>query len=331
MYDTLRETTMPAVVAPRYGSADVLRTAEVPVPVPAADQVLIAVGASAVDRGVVHLLHGTPYVARLAFGLRRPKQPVPGLDVSGTVVEVGADVTRFRPGDAVYGVATGAYAQFAVAKESKLAERPTGLTDVEAAVVPISGLTALQAVRDVAAVQPGERVLVTGASGGVGSYAVQVAKAFGGHVTALASAPKMDFVAELGADEVIDRTTFAVDENAGRFDVVLFIAGTQTVRELRRLLTPKGTLVVIGAEDGRQILGIGRQLRAIALSPFVSQKLTMHMSREDHRDVAALTAMIDAGTLRPTLDRAYPLADAASAIADLERGRAKGKLAIAVA
>jgi NADPH:quinone reductase-like Zn-dependent oxidoreductase len=322
--------TMQAIVGRRYGNPDVLTVETINRPLIGSDEVLVEVHAAGVDRGVAHLMRGTPYLIRPAFGMSKPKNPVPGLDVSGVVVAVGDDVTRFQPGDAVYGIAKSAYAEYAAAKESKLAPKPAGLSHEEAAVVAISGLTALQATRDAAAVAPGQHVAVFGASGGVGTYLVQTVKAAGGEVTAVASAAKADLVTSLGADHVIDYATDELDTIEGRFDTILFAGGTQGVNQLRRMLKPKGVLVVIGSEDGGRWLGIGRQLRAVLMSPFVGQRLVMFLSKETHVDIEALTGMIEAGTLRPHVGAVFPLAETADAFRHLESGKARGKIAIRV-
>lgn len=322
--------SMQASLSNAYGGPEVVETTEVSLPSIGADEVLVEVHAAGLDRGVVHLLQGNPYVIRLGFGLKRPKNPIMGFDVSGVVVEVGAGVTRFEPGDEVFGVAKGSFAQYAAALESKLAKRPTKLSHVETAVIPISGLTALQATRDIAKVEPGERVGIFGASGGVGSYAIQTAKDAGGIVTAVASAPKEDFVRSLGADHFVDYESEEINQLDKQFDVILFIAGTQNVRELRSMLTKKGRLVVIGGEDGGKILGIGRQIRALMMSPFVSQKLTMFLSKESHVDIETLAKMVDEGTLHPKVSATYPLSEVAAAITDLNDRRVTGKIGIKI-
>ena len=319
--------TMRAVVAERYGGIEALRVTERQRPDIASDEVLVQVYAAGLDRGQLHLLNGEPSPLRLALGLRRLRQPVMGLDVSGIVIEVGSAVTRFAPGDEVFGIARGSFADYAVAKESKLARKPAGLSHTAAAVVPVSGLTALQACRDAGRVARGDRVLVTGASGGVGSFAVQIAKASGATVTTVARAATADLVRSLGADEVIE-ADHLLAAGDGRFDVILFIAGTQSVRQLRRLLTPTGTLVVIGGEDNDRITGISRQLRAVASSPFVRQRLTMLVSKETHVDIEELGRMIEAGSLRASVGATYALADIAVAFGALADRQVRGKIAI---
>jgi NADPH:quinone reductase-like Zn-dependent oxidoreductase len=325
---TTPTATMNAVMRRTYGGPDTLAYETVARPTIDDDEVLVEVHAAGLDRGVVHAVRGTPYVGRLSFGIRAPRRPVIGLDVSGVVVAVGRLVSRFQPGDQVYGIAKGSFAEYAAAPESKLVHKPSALSHVEAAVVPVSGLTALQATR-AATVSPGQHVAVLGASGGVGTFLVQTAKAAGAEVTATSSAAKSDLVSSLGADHVLDHTTGELDAMAGHFDAILFVAGTQSVTALRRLLTKDGRLVVIGADHGRW-LGIGRQIRATLLSPFVPQKLSMLISRETHVDIEALTAMVEQGTLRPHVGAVYPLAQAADAVRHLEAGQARGKIAIQV-
>ena len=269
-----RPTTMRAIRQERFGTvaAEVFSMATTEIPTPGADEVLVRVHAAGVDRGVWHLMAGLPYAVRAAgFGIRAPKTPTPGMDLSGTVVSVGADVDGFAPGDDVYGIGNGAYAEYAVAPAEKLAHKPDHLDHTQAAVLAISGLTALQAVRDQASVQPGQKVLVVGASGGVGSYAVQIAKAFGAEVTGVASSSKLDLVRGLGADHVVDYTASDFTDTDDRYDAIIDTGGNRRLRDLRRILTDDGTLVIVGGEGGGKWLGgTDRQLRAMALSPFDS-------------------------------------------------------------
>ncbi len=326
-------TTMTAVVQQQYGpvAADVLSLAEVPVPTPGKGQVLLRMRASAVDRGVWHLMAGTPKAVRLVFGLRRPKYPVPGLDVAGTVVALGPDVTELAVGDEVFGVGKGAYAQYAVAPAAKLARRPAAIPVEQAAAVAISGMTAIQAVRDHGAVQPGERVLVLGASGGVGTYLVQMARAAGAHVTGVCSAAKAEFVHSLGADEVLDHATDTWLTDGSRFDVILDGGGNHRLRDLRRALTEHGRLVIIGGEGGGSLFGgLDRQFRAVLWSPFVSQTLTFFTSKENRADVEAVGEMILSGQVTPALDRTFPLADAAAAVDHVGTGLVRGKVVITI-
>jgi NADPH:quinone reductase-like Zn-dependent oxidoreductase len=293
--------------------------------------VLVRVHAAGLDRGTWHLMTGTPYAVRLATGLRRPRQPVPGLDLAGTVVAVGAAVTRFVPGDEVFGIGTGTFAEYALAKEGKLAAKPARLTHEQAATVAVSGLTALQAVTDIAGVRPGQRVLVTGASGGVGSYAVQIAVAAGAEVTGVCSTAKADLVRSLGATHVLDYASDDFAAVADRFDVIIDIAGGASLSRLRRALTPTGTAVLVGGEDAGRITGTGRQLRGLVVSMFTRQRLTIRVPRERAEDLERLAALVEAGRLTPSVGRTYPLADAVEAMRDLVAGKARGKVAITVA
>ncbi len=321
---------MRAVIQQQYGGSEQLSVAETTDPVAGPHDVLVRVRAAGVDRGTWHLMTGRPYALRLAFGLRRPKHPVPGRDVSGVVVEVGAQVTAVAVGDEVIGTADGSFAELAVVPESRVARKPAGLSFEEAAALPISGVTALQAVRDAGRVRPGDRVLVIGASGGVGSFAVQIATAYGAAVTGVASGGKADLVRSAGADRVIDYAREAIDDGT-RYDVVLDIAGLRPIRELRRLLTDRGTLVIAGGEGGdRWLGGTHRQLAAIALSPFVRQRLTALMSKETADDFAAVAQLVDQGRVRPMLERTFALHEAAKAIDHVAAGHARGKVALTV-
>jgi len=323
---------MRAVTQDRYGSADSLTIATIERPEIESDEVLIEVVAAGVDRGVWHLVTGKPYLVRLAgYGITKPKNPVPGLDVSGRVVAVGDGVTRFDIGDEVFGIAAGTYAEFAAAKEEKLAHKPAALSFEEAAVASISGITALQALTDVAQVQAGQSVLVIGASGGVGSYAVQLAKALGATVTGVASGAKADLVVSLGADEVIDYTASEYLDGEARYDVIIDIGGLNSIKRLRRALKKTGTLVIVGGEGGGSVTGgIGRQLRAKMLSLFVSQRLTFFLSAEHHSHMERLAGYLETGDVTPAVGHRYGLDEVPQAIADLESGRARGKSVIVV-
>ena len=324
--------TMRAIVQHEFGTTETLAIADVGRPHIEPDEVLVEVHAAGVDRGVWHLMMGLPYLVRLAgFGFTRPKTPVPGLDVSGRVVAVGSEVTRFAVGDEVFGIATGAYAEYAAAKESKLAPKPDNITFEEAAVAAISGITALQALTDVADVTAGQRVLVIGASGGVGTYAVQLAKALGADVTGVASGPKLDLVRALGADQVIDYTHTDYLDGSATYDVIVDTGGLNPLRRLRRALTRTGTLVIVGGEGGNRITGgIGRQLRALALSPFTRQRLTMFLSTESHAFIERLAGYMAAGDVEPAIGGQYRLDQVPDAIEDLHAGRASGKSVIVV-
>ena len=323
-------TTMRAVVQDRYGNSEVLRLAHVSRPGIADHEVLVRVRAAGLDRGTEHLMTGKPYVMRLGSGLRRPKNPVSGRDVAGTVAAVGASVTRFVVGDEVYGIAPGSFAEYAVAREDKLARKPANVSFAQAAVVPISAGTALQALRDAGKVEPGQDVLVLGASGGVGSYAVQLAKAFGAHVTGVCSTAKLDLVTSLGADRVIDYTRQDFADGTHRYDLILDIAGRPSLRRLRHALEPRGTVVFVGGEDGGNLTGMGRQLRGALVSPFIRQRLALFLAKERAADFERLTDLIEAGTVIASLDRTYPLEAAPDAMRLLEQGQVRGKVAITV-
>lgn len=321
---------MRAIVQDGYGPVDVLRQAEIDRPEPGADEVLVRVRAAGLDRGTWHLMMGTPSAVRLAIGLRRPRNPVLGRDVAGIVVAVGSAVTTFSVGDEVYGVAPGSFAEYAVGRAGKLSRKPAGLSFEEAAVVPISGLTALQALT-AAKVRSGQRVLITGASGGVGSYAVQLAKAFGAEVTGVTSKAKLDLVRSLGADHVVDYTNEDFADGPDRYDVIIDIAGNPTLSRLRRALTANGTVVITGGEGGRGPTGgMNRQFRALILSLFVRQRFPFFLSKESGKDLERLTGLIEAGSVVPSLDRAYLLDQAPDAMRRLVAGEVRGKVAITV-
>ena len=324
-------TRMRAIVQDAYGAPDRLTPAERPIPPPGDGEVLVAVHAAGVDRGVWHLVTGLPFAVRLGFGLRRPHQPVPGLDLAGVVVALGAGVTRFSVGQRVFGIGAGTWAEYALAREDKLSHVPEGVDLVGAATVAVSGGTALQALHDIGRVQAGQRVLVIGASGGVGSHAVQLARAAGAHVTGVAGPAKLDLVRSLGAHEVVDYTTGDPVDGRLRYDLVIDTGGRRPLRRLRRALTPTGTLVIVGGEDGDRIGGgVDRQLRALALSVFVRQRLTTFVAREHHTSSDRLAALLADGSLRPAIGRRYRLEEAGAALADLAGGRARGKSVIVV-
>jgi NADPH:quinone reductase-like Zn-dependent oxidoreductase len=325
------EGTMRAIVQDAYGSADVLRLAQVATPKIADNEVLVRVHAAGLDRGTWHLMTGQPYLLRLIFGIRRPKQPVAGRDLAGTVAAVGSAVTRFAVGDEVFGVGPGSFAEYAVARENKLVRKPAGLTFEQAAVVPVSATVALQAV-DAGRVQPGQRVLITGASGGVGTYAVQLAKAVGAHVTGVCGTSKRDLVRSLGADHVIDYTRDDFADGADHYDVILDIAGNPALSRLRRALTPTGTVVLVGGEEGGKVTGgmIERQLLARTLSLFIRQRFTSVLGKESGSDLQRVTELIEAGAVTPSIDSTYPLAQVPQAMRNLDAGKVRGKIAITI-
>ena len=322
---------MKAIVQDTYGSADVLRLDDIDRPVVGDGDVLVRVHAASVFIGDWHIMTGLPYVFRMVAGLRAPKIRVRGQDVAGRVDAVGRDVTRFQPGDEVFGTCDGAFAEFAIARSDKVAPKPANLTFEQAATVPTTGSTALQALRDAGRVRPGQKVLIIGAAGGVGSFAVQIAKAFGARVTGVCSTGQMELVRSIGADDVIDYTRDDFTQTGRRWDLILDIAGARSVSHLRRALAPRGTLVIVGGEGGgRWFGGIDRQLRAHMLSPFVSQKLGTFVSKPNGEDLVVLKELIEGGKVTPVIGRTYPLSEVPEAIRQIERGHARGKVVITV-
>jgi NADPH:quinone reductase-like Zn-dependent oxidoreductase len=320
---------MRAIVGETYGSPDVLRLGSVPEPEVGDDDVLVEVRAAGVDQGVWHMVAGRPRVMRLGTGLRRPRNPVPGMDVAGVVTAVGARVTRFNPGDEVFGSGSGTYAEYAAAKAENLAHKPANVSFPEAAAVPISALAALQGLRK-GSVQAGQRVLVIGAAGGVGSYAVQLAAAAGAGVTGVCRTGKTDFVRSLGADDVLDYTREAIGDGGRRYDLILDTGGNRTLRELRRALNPGGALVLVGAEVGGPFAGLDRQLRTVLLNPFVKHRLRTYLSLPNEADLQHLAERLAAGTLHAPVDRTFPLAEAGAAISYLREGHVRGKVVLTV-
>jgi NADPH:quinone reductase-like Zn-dependent oxidoreductase len=327
----LGTATIKAVTQDAYGSTDVLRLSNIQVPAIGNDEVLVRVEAAGVEIGVWHVMAGKPYLLRvMGFGLRKPKALVRGRDVAGVVEAVGENVTRFQPGDEVFGTADGSFAEYASAPEARLARKPANLTFEQAAVVPISGGTALQALRK-GNVAPGQQVLIVGASGGVGSFAVQLAKAFGAEVTGVASTSKIDFVRSLGADDVLDYIREDFADGSRTWDLIIDTGGRRSLSALRRALTPKGMLVIVGGEGGGAWLGgFDRNLRSGLVSMFVSQHLTMLASKERGTDYDELRKLIEAGKVTPVINRTYHLDEAPEAIRYVEKGRARGKVVITI-
>ena len=321
---------MKAIVQDGYGSAEVLEFREIEDPEVGERDILIRVQAAGCGPDVWHLMTGLPYFVRLMPGFRRLKAGVRGRDVAGTVEAVGTKVSGLRPGDEVMGIVEGSFAEAAIGRPDNLIPKPKRLTFDEAAALPISGLTALQAVRDVGKVQPGQTVLVIGAAGGVGTLTVQIAKAFGAEVTGVCSTSKIDLVRSIGADHVIDYTREDFADGSRHWDVIVDTAGRRPLSSLRRALTPHGTLGIVGGEGGgRWTGGFFRQmLRAPLLSLFSGQKLRPVVSKENHEDLRALAALVEAGKVTPVVGRTYPLIEAADAIRELERGHARGKVVI---
>jgi NADPH:quinone reductase-like Zn-dependent oxidoreductase len=325
-------TTMRAITQSRYGTVpeDVLRLGQVARPGIGDDEVLIQVRAAGVDRGTWHVMAGQPYLMRLlGFGFRGPRNRVPGLDVAGTVVAVGPAVTRFAAGDEVFGIARGSFAEYAAAREGTLVRKPAALSFEQAAAVAVSGLAALQGLRDAGRIKPGQKVLVIGASGGVGSYAVQLAKYFGAEVTGVCGTAKADLVRSIGADHVIDYTRTDFADGQRHYDLILDIGGNSRLSRLRRALTRRGTLVIVGGEGDRWT-GVGRQLRALALSVLIRQRLTTFVSRHRQADLDTLRLLTEGGQVIPVIGRTYPLAEAPQAIRHLHAGHARGKIVITI-
>ena len=319
---------MRAIVQDGYGSADVLRLAEIDRPTVRENDVLVRVHAASVNIGDWHLMAGLPYLVRVT-GLRGPGNPVRGMDLAGRVEQVGAGVTRFQPGDEVFGVGDGTLAEFVIARADKLEPKPSTVSFEQAAAVPTSAVTALQAVASLRTAGVGERVLVIGASGAVGGYAVQLAVAFGAQVTGVASPAKRDYVRSLGAAVTVDYTRGDITRSGERYDLVVDTAGLRPVSALRKLLAPRGTLVIVGGEGGGRVTGgFGRALWAAAVSPFVSQKLSGLVSTVRPGDLATLAELLQSGAVTPVIDRVYPLADAATAIRRLTDGSTRGKLVV---
>lgn len=328
-----RKATMKAVVRHSYGTADVLRLEDVDKPEAGEGEVIIRVRAAGVPRSAWHLMTGLPYLVRIAgYGLRAPKYPVLGSELAGVVESVGSGVARFRPGDEVFGSGVGAFAEYVRAREDRLAPKPPSLTFEAAAAVPESAVTALQALRDHAHVRAGHKVMVIGASGGVGTFAVQLAKAFGASVTGVCSTEKVDLVRALGADHVIDYIKDHFAEPGQAYDAIVDIGGTRPLSELRRHLTPSGRLIIVGGEGGGRVIGpLGRSLRGLLLSTFARKKIVTFVAGVRAQDLEFLSRLIAEGKVKPAVDRTYPLSDTAEAIRYLEAGRTRGKLVIRVA
>ncbi len=330
------EPHMKAVVYTDYGSPDVLEIRDVKKPVPNNDQVLIKVRAASVNPLDWHFIEGTPYIMRaMGTGLRRPKVPRLGVDMAGQVEAVGKNVTQFKPGDEVFGGKTGAFAEYVcVFADRAVALKPANLTFEQAASVPIAAITALQGLRDKGKIQPGQKVLINGASGGVGTFAVQIAKSFGADVTGVCSTRNVDMVRSLGADQVIDYTKEDFTKGAQRYDLILDNVANHSLLECRRALKPKGTYVLIGGggtNDQGLIGPLANPIKAMLLSPFVSQKMGMMLAELNKKDLTILGDLMQSGKMTPVIDRTYPLSQIAEAIRYLEQGHARGKVVITVA
>ena len=324
---------MKAIIQDRYGSPDVLSLGEMDKPVVGNDDVLVRVHGAGVDPGVWHLMSGLPYLVRvMGFGLRKPKNPVRGRDLAGHVESVGKNVTRLQPGDDVFGTCDGSFAEYVCAREDKLSRKPANLNFEQAAAVPISACAALHGLREAGKIQTGQRVLIIGAAGGVGTFAVQLARIFGADVTGVCGATKTDLVRSIGADHVIDYTREDFTATGQRYDLILDTAGNRPLSHLQRALGPHGTLVIVGGEGGgKWLAGFDRQIiRAPILSLFVSQKLCGLISRETREDLQFLTELIEAGKLTPVIDRTYLLSEAAEAVGYVAEGHARGKVVLTV-
>lgn len=323
---------MKAIVQNAYGSTDTLRLRDIDRPVPRDDEVLVEVRAAGVDPSVWHLMTGRPYIARLSpqLGLRRPAHTVRGWDAAGRVETVGAEVTGFKPGDEVFGQCDGSFAEYARGKAGQLAAKPANLSFEQAAVLPVSGVTALQAL-DLARPRPGQKVLVIGASGGVGTYAVQLAAHYGAQVTGVCGPTAGDLVRSLGATDVIDYTHEDITDRPVRYDLIVDAAGNRSLTRLRRILAPRGTAVFVGGEDAGPVLGgLDRWVRGLVLSAFVGQRLRPVFAVTRQQDLLTLKALVETGAITPVIDRAYPLAEAADAVRHLEKGHPRGKLVVTV-
>jgi NADPH:quinone reductase-like Zn-dependent oxidoreductase len=320
-----------AIVHDRYGSSEVLRLEEVDRPEIGDGDVLVRVRAAGVDMGVSHLVRGLPYLVRLVVGLRRPRRRVPGLDVAGVVEAAGARVTALRPGDEVLGTCEGSFAEYAAAPAERFVRKPASLGFEEAAALPVSAAAALRGLRDVGKLQAGQQVLIVGAGGGVGSYAVQIARAMGAHVTAVCSTSKLELVRSLGAERAIDYTREHFADRSERYDLILEMAGSGPVSKARRALTPTGTIVLGGDEGGgRWLGGLRRQLGALLVAPFVRQRIRALLSLVRADDLRDLCDLVEAGKLAPAVDRSFPLADAAQALDYVESRKARGKVVLRI-
>ncbi len=322
---------MKAIIYHQYGSPDVLQLQDMDKPVVRDDAVLVKIRAAAANPYDWHFMRGEPYFMRLFIGLRTPKANGLGVDFAGQVEAVGKDVTQFHPGDEVFGVCNGAFAEYLCTPENELALKPTNLTFEQAAAVPLAAVTALQGLRDTGQLQPEQKVLIIGASGGVGTFAVQIAKVFGAHVTGVCSTRNLELVRSLGADHVIDYTQEDFTQSGQKYDLIFQLAGTRSPSHCRRALTSKGRLVLSsGDSDGRWIGPIDRLIKAAALSPFVSQTLSSLNTKRSKKDLPYLTELIEAGKVTPVIDRTHSLGEVPEALRYLEQGHARGKVVITV-
>ncbi len=325
-----QEDVIKAIVQDRYGSPDVLRLKDLDKPKPERNEVLVRVRAAAVNIGNWHVLRGIPYAMRPAVGLFKPKHEIPGLDLAGQVEAVGAGVTQFQPGDEVFGWCNGAFAEYACAEENNLLAKPSNLTLEQAAAVGDSALTALNAVRDQGKVRPGQGVVINGASGGVGTFAVQIAKSFGADVTGVCSAKNVEMVRSIGANRVIDYTKEDFAQADRRYDVMLDLVGNRSLSDCMGALSRQGTYVLVGVSDVGRWFGLARQIKALSLSPFVRQGVRVFIVRHNRADLAVLKELVEAGKVTPVIDRRYPLRDVPEALRYQGEGHSRGKIVITV-
>jgi NADPH:quinone reductase-like Zn-dependent oxidoreductase len=320
---------MKAIVYTEYGPPDVLQFTEVPKPTLKDDEVLIRIRAASVNPLDWHYLRGTPYLVRAQTGLRKPKTERLGVDVAGQIEAVGKNVTQFQPGSEVFGLCKGAFAEYACTSERALAPKPPNVTFEQAAAIPIAGFTALQALRDKGQIGPGQKVLINGAAGGVGTFAVQIAKSFGADVTGVCSTRNVDMVRSIGADQVIDYTHEDFTRRGQRYDLMLDMIGNHSLSDCRRALTPEGTLVLVGGPDNGRWLGpLSGLLTVVVLSRFVRQKLIPFLAHPSNNDLIVLQELLEAGKITPVIDRSYPLRDVPAAVRYVEQGHARGKVVI---
>jgi NADPH:quinone reductase-like Zn-dependent oxidoreductase len=322
---------MKAIVYHTYGGPEVLRLEEIEKPIPGDDQLLVRVRAASVNPLDWHFVRGTPYFGRLGMGLLAPEVTRVGVDFAGTVEAVGRNVTRFKPGDEVFGGRKGAFAEYVTIRQDRaVASKPANVTFDEAASVPVAGVTALQGLRDKGGIRPGQKVLINGASGGVGTFAVQIAKAFGAEVTGVCSTRNVELVRSIGADHVVDYTREDFTKSGRRYDLVFDTIGNHSFLECRRALEPRGVYVIVGGPSGRWIAPLDSAARALLVSRFVSQKAVMFLAELNEQDLVTLGDLMRSGKVKPVVDRRYPLSDAAAAVGYLERGHARGKVVITV-
>lgn len=321
---------MKAIVYHEYGSPDVLKCEEIEKPTAGDDEVLIRCRAAAVNPLDRHFMRGEPYPVRSMTGLRKPKTGRPGVDLAGQVEAIGRNVTRFQPGDEVFGASKGAFAEYVCAGENKLVLKPANITFEQAASVPVAALSALQGLRDKGRIQPGQKVLINGAAGGVGTFSVQIAKSFGADVTGVCSSKSADIVRSIGADHVIDYTREDFTKSGQRYDLIFDCVGNRSLSDLRRAMTAKGTYVVVGGPAGRWIGPLAPSLRALLVSPFVSQNLVTFTASINKEDLVVLKELIEAGKVTPVIDSCYNLSEVPQAVRHLEEGHARGKIVITV-